>query len=55
MGLEHSLGGGFTLEFMASYLFDREIFQGTNFLSGRTDVVTFEDGLGLGLQLLWRR
>ena len=55
VGLEHSLGGGFTLEFMASYLFYREIFQGTNFLSVRTDVVTFEDGLGLGLQLLWRR
>jgi hypothetical protein len=55
VGLEQSLGRGFTLEFMASYLFDREIFQGTNFSSGRTDVVTFEDGLGLGLQLLWRR
>jgi hypothetical protein len=54
-GFEQSLGGGFTLEFVASYLFDREIFQGTNFTSGRTDVVTFENGLGLGLQLLWRR
>jgi hypothetical protein len=55
VGLEQSLGRGFTLELMASYLFDREIFQGTNFTSGRTDVVTFEDGLGVGLQLLWRR
>lgn len=55
VGLEQSLGGGFTLEFLASYLFDREIFQGTNFTSGRMDVVTFESGLGLGLQLLWRR
>jgi hypothetical protein len=55
VGLEQSLGSGFTLELMASYLFDRELFQGTNFTSGRTDVVTFESGLGLGLQLLWRR
>lgn len=55
VGLEQTLGRGFTLECTASYLFDREIFQGTNFTSGRTDVVTFGDGLGVGLQLLWRR
>lgn len=55
VGLEQALGSGFTLEFLASYLFDRELFQGTNFTSDRTDVVTFESGLGLGLQLLWRR
>jgi hypothetical protein len=54
-GFEQTLGRGFTLELVASYLFDREIFQGTNFTSGRTDVVTFGDGLGLGLQVLWRR
>ncbi len=55
VGLEQSLGRGLTLEFLASHLFDRELFQGTNFTSGRTDVVTFGSGLGLGLQLLWRR
>ena len=54
-GLEQSLGRGFTLELMASYLFDRTLFQGTSFTSGRTDVVTLGNGLGLGLQLLWRR
>jgi len=55
VGLEQTLGSGFTLEAMASYLFDREIFQGTNFTSGRIDVVEFDPGLGLSLQLLWRR
>lgn len=55
VGLEQSLGRGFALEFVASYLFDRELFQGTSFTSGRTDVVTFASGLGLGLQVLWRR
>jgi len=55
VGLERSLGGGFTLEALASWLFDRELFQGTNFTSGRTDVVEFDPGLGLSLQLLWRR
>jgi hypothetical protein len=39
----------------ASYIFDRQLFQGTNFLSGRTDFVAFDPGLGLSLQLLWRR
>jgi hypothetical protein len=55
VGLERSLGGGFTVEALASWLFDRELFQGTNFTSGRTDVVEFDPGLGLSLQLLWRR
>jgi hypothetical protein len=55
VGLERSLGGGFTIEALASWLFDRELFQGTNFTSGRTDVVKFEPGPGLSLQLLWRR
>lgn len=55
VGLERSLGGGFTIEALASWLFDREIFQGTNFTSGRTDVVLFDAGPGLSLQLLWRR
>ncbi len=55
VGLERTLGQGFTLEAMASWLFDRELFQGTNFTSGRTDVVEFDPGPGLSLQLLWRR
>jgi hypothetical protein len=55
VGLERLLGRGFSLECMASYLFDRRLFQGTNFSSGRTDVVAFAPGLGLSLQLLWRR
>jgi len=55
VGLTRALGGGFKLEALASWLFDRELFQGTNFTSGRTDVVEFDPGLGLSLQLLWRR
>jgi hypothetical protein len=55
VGLERTLGNGFTLEALASWLFDRELFQGTNFTSGRTDVVEFDAGPGLSLQLLWRR
>lgn len=55
VGLEQTLGRGFTLEATASYIFDRTLFQGTSFTSGRTDVVNFDDGLGLSLQLLWRR
>ena len=55
VGIEQSLARGFALEFTAAYLFDRKLFQGTNFTSGRTDVVAFDPGLGLSLQLLWRR
>ena len=55
VGLEQTLGRGFALEATASYIFDRKLFQGTSFSSNRTDVVTFGDGLGLSLQLLWRR
>ncbi|MFM7136389.1 MAG: hypothetical protein ACKO1M_04875 [Planctomycetota bacterium] len=55
LGFERALGGGFTIEALASWLFDRELFQGTNFTSGRTDVVEFDPGPGLSLQLLWRR
>lgn len=54
-GFERTLGGGFSFEILASYLFDRTLFQGTSFSSGRTDVVTFEPGLGLSAQVLWRR
>jgi hypothetical protein len=55
VGFERSLGGGFSIEALASWLFDRELFQGASFTSGRTDVVEFDPGLGLSLQLLWRR
>lgn len=55
VGLEQTLGRGFALEATASYIFDRKLFQGTSFSSNRTDVITFGDGLGLSLQLLWRR
>jgi hypothetical protein len=55
VGLERSLGGGFTVEALASWLFDRKLFQGTNFTSGRTDVVAFDPGPGLSVQLLWRK
>jgi hypothetical protein len=55
VGLEQTLGRGFTIEATASYIFDRQLFQGTNFSTGRTDLVRFEDGLGLSLQVLWRR
>ena len=55
IGLDRQIGAGFSLEFLASYLFDRELFQGTSFTSGRTDVIEFDPGLGLSLQLLWRR
>ena len=55
VGLERVLARGFALEMTADYLFDRKLFQGTNFTSGRTDVVAFDPGLGLSLQLLWRR
>lgn len=55
VGFERLIGGGFTIEALASWLFDRELFQGASFTSGRTDVVEFDPGLGLSLQLLWRR
>ncbi len=54
-GLEQTLGQGLALELTAGYVFDRTIFQGTNFMSGRTDVVSFDPGLGISFQLLWRR
>jgi hypothetical protein len=54
-GFERKLGAGFTIEALASWLFDRELFQGTNFTSGRTDIVEFDPGPGLSLQLMWRR
>lgn len=54
-GLEQTIGRGFSLECTAAYVFDRSLFQGNNFTSGRTDVVAFDPGFGLALQLLWRR
>ena len=44
-----------SIEALASWLFDRELFQGASFTSGRTDVVEFDPGPALSLQLLWRR
>ena len=31
IGIDQQIGSGFSLEFLASYLFDRELFQGTSF------------------------
>jgi hypothetical protein len=55
VGVEQAIAHGFTLELMASYLFDRKLFQGTSFTGGRTDLIAFDPGLGLSAQLLWRR
>lgn len=55
VGLERILAGGFALEATADYVFDRSLFQGTSFFSGRTDVLAIAPGAGLTLQLLWRR
>lgn len=55
IGLERQLGGGFALESTVSYLFDRTLFQGTSFSSGRQDVIDFDPGIALAVQLLWRR
>lgn len=55
IGVERQLAGGFSLESTVSYLFDRTLFQGTSFSSGRRDVVDFDPGIALAVQLLWRR
>ena len=55
IGVERRLAGGFSLESTVSYLFDRTLFQGTSFSSGRRDVVDFDPGIALAVQLLWRR
>jgi hypothetical protein len=55
IGLERQIAGGFSLESTVSYLFDRTLFQGTSFSSGRRDVVDFDPGIALAVQLLWRR
>jgi len=55
VGLERAMARGFALEMTADYLFDRLLFQGTSFLSGRTDVVPLAPGPGLSVQLSWRR
>jgi hypothetical protein len=55
VGLERRLAGGFSVESAVSYLFDRTLFQGTSFTSGRRDVIDFDPGLALTVQLLWRR
>lgn len=54
-GVERSLARGFSMEVTADYLFDRSLFQGSGFFSGRTDVVAIAPGAGLTAQLLWRR
>jgi hypothetical protein len=55
VGLERTLGRGFALKATVSYIFDCQLFQGPYLLSDRTDFVAFDPGLGLSLQLLWRR
>ena len=55
IGVERRLAGGFSLESTVSYLFERTLFQGTSFSSGRRDVVDFDPGIALAVQLLWRR
>lgn len=55
VGLERVLPRGFAFELTADYLFDRLLFQGTNFFSGRADVLAVAPGAGLTAQLLWRR
>ena len=55
IGVERRLAGWFSLESTVSYLFYRTLFQGTSFSSGRRDVVDFDPGIALAVQLLWRR
>jgi hypothetical protein len=36
-------------------MFNRQLFQGDNFFSDRSDVVRFDPGFGLNANLVWRR
>lgn len=55
VGAERVIGSGFALNCSALYLFNRQLFQGDNFFSDRTDVVRFDPGVGLSANLVWRR
>jgi hypothetical protein len=55
VGTERVLRSGFALNCSALYMFNRQLFQGTNFFSDRNDVVRFDPGVGLSANLVWRR
>lgn len=55
IGLKRKICNGFMLDFSAAYLFDRQLFQGFNFSQDREDVLKFDPGMGLTLQLIWAR
>lgn len=55
LGFERAIRAGFALDFAVLYLFDRQLFQGVNFSSGREDTLRFNPGIGVNAQLIWRR
>jgi hypothetical protein len=55
LGLQRSLGPQWQLDFAASYVFDRQIFQAEKFSGDRNGELDIDPGLGATLSLSWNR
>lgn len=55
LGLQRSLGPQWQLDFAASYVFDRQIFQAEKFSGTRNGELDIDPGLGATLSLSWNR
>jgi hypothetical protein len=55
LGLQRKLGGRWTLDVSAAYVFDRQIFLAEKFSGSRRDELRIEPGVGGTIQLLWTR
>jgi hypothetical protein len=55
LGVQRELGRGWSLDFSAAYVFDRQIFQAEKFSGDRRDELRIEPGVAGSIQLLWTR
>lgn len=55
LGLERKLWRGFSVDFSAAYVFDRQVFQASSFSGDRRDELSIDPGVAGVLRLMWSR
>ncbi|MHB8861529.1 MAG: hypothetical protein ACYC6N_03930 [Pirellulaceae bacterium] len=55
LGVQRELGGGWSLDLSAAYVFDRQIFQAEKFSGSRRDELAIDSGVAGMFQVVWTR
>ena len=55
LGLQRTIGRGWSVDLSAAYVFDRQFFQAQKFSGSRRDELSIDPGVAAALQLIWNR